>query len=78
MDRIIHAVVFGIVLVAFAMFNAAIIDNIGQAQLDITYTCQIVYSPAERVDYCRNELAGFGHLLDRQGTHRQYAALASL
>lgn len=78
MDRIIAIVLTGVVLIMFAAFNAAISDNVTQAQLDITYNCYITYSESEFADYCRNELDGFGHLVDLQGTARQYAALESL
>ncbi len=78
MDRIIHTIIFGIILITFALFGAAIVDNDSQAQLDIMYTCYNEYTEAEFAQYCRNELDGFDHIIDLQGSARQYAALASL
>lgn len=69
---------FGLILATFGLVQSAISDSVSQAQLDIMYNCYIVYSEAEFSEYCRNELDGFGHMVDLQGTARQLAALEAL
>jgi len=64
MYRITHLIIVGIILVVFAALKADILDNVGQAQLDIMYNCHIVYTEAEFKKNCRNELDGFGHYID--------------
>lgn len=78
MDNSIKLIFIGIALATFALFNAAIMDSAGQSQLDIMYNCYIVYDEQQFRENCRNELDGFGHMVDLQASRRQYAALESL
>lgn len=68
----------GLALVTLALVTFALLDNVGQAQLDIMYNCYVEYSETEFREYCRNELNGFGHMVDLAGIARQLAALESL
>ena len=74
----IQLVFFGIILAMFAALNAELSENVSQAQLDIMYNCYIQYDEQQFRDNCRNELDGFGHMIDLAASRRQYAALASL
>ena len=78
MDTLIKLVLIGLALSTFALFNAAIVDNVGSAQLDIMYNCYVEYTETEFRENCRNELDGFGHMTDLAASRRQYAALAAL
>jgi len=78
MDRITNIIIVGIILIVFAELEADILDNVGQAQLDIAYNCYIEYSEIEFSKYCRNELDGFGHYVDLSGSIWHFAALESI
>ncbi len=74
----IQLIFIGLVLASLGLGFAAIVESDSQSQLDIMHTCYVEYSEADFSKYCRNELDGFGHMVDLQGTARQLAALERL
>ena len=55
---------FYLIIVAFVFIYTDEADNHSRAQLEISYRCNLEYVESDHQRYCRNELDGFGHLVD--------------